>query len=54
MFIEKFIMSHKVKYFVKSLKRNKVKSSGIRGMWKKKKHVVEEPVSTEENILLID
>ena len=46
-------MSHKVKYFVKSY-RNKVKSSGIRGMWKKKKHVVEEPVSTEENILLID
>ena len=31
-FIEKIIMSHNAKYYVKSLKRNKVKSSDIRGL----------------------
>ena len=30
-------MSHSVKYYVKSLKRNKAKWSDIRGLWKKKK-----------------
>ena len=43
-------MSHNVKYYVKSLKINKVKLSDIRGLWKKKKDVVEELVNTEENI----
>ena len=42
-------MSHYVKYYVKSLKINKVKLSDIRGLWKKKKDV-EELVNTEENI----
>ena len=42
-------MSHNVKYYVKSLKINKVKLSDIRGLWKKKKDV-EELVNTEENI----
>ena len=37
LFIEKIVMSHNKKYYVKSLKRNKVKSSDIRGLWKKKK-----------------
>ena len=38
-FIEKIIMPHNSKYYVKSLKRNKVKLSDIRGLWKKKKDV---------------
>ena len=36
LFIYKIIMSHNVKYYVKSLKRNKLKLSHIRGLWKKK------------------
>ena len=47
-------MSHYAKYYVKYLKRNKVKSSDFRGLWKKKKDDVEEPVNTEENIDSID
>ena len=43
-------MSHNAKCYVKSLKRNKVKSSDIRGLWKKKKDDVKEPVNTEKNI----
>ena len=43
-FIDKSIMSHNV---VKSSKRYKVKSS-IRGFWKRKKDVVQEPVNAEE------
>ena len=39
-----------MKYYVESLKRNKVKSSDMRGLCKKKKDVVEEPVNAEENI----
>ena len=42
---EKIVMSHNAKY-VKLLKRNKVESSYIRGLWKKKKY-------SEENIVLI-
>ena len=34
------------KYYVKSLKRNKLKSSDIRGLWEKKKY-------SEENIVLV-
>ena len=47
-------MSHNAKYYVKSLKRNKLKSSDIKELWKKKKDVVEEPVNTEENIDSLD
>ena len=43
--IEKITMSRNAKYF-KSLKRIKVKSSDIRGLWKKKKY-------SEESIVLI-
>ena len=32
------IMSHSLKYYVKYLKRNEVKSSDIRELWKKKKY----------------
>ena len=39
-------MSHNAKYYVKSFKRNKVKLSDIRGLWKKKKY-------SEENIVLV-
>ena len=47
-------MSHSVKYYVKSLKRNKAKWSDIRGLWKKKKDVAKESVNTEENIDSVD
>ena len=47
-------MSHNANYYVKSLKRNKVKSSDIRGLWKKKKDDVKEPVTTEENMDSVD
>ena len=45
-------MSHNAKY--QSLKRNKVKLSDIRRLWKKNKDVVTEPVNTEENIDSVD
>ena len=35
--VEKIVMTHNTKYYVKSLKRNKVKSSDNGGLWKKKK-----------------
>ena len=44
-FIER-IMSHNAKCYIKSLKRNKVKSCEISGLWKKKNY-------SEENILLM-
>ena len=47
-------MSHNANYYVKSLKRYKVKSSDIRGLWKKKKDDVKEPVTTEENMDSVD
>ena len=34
--------------------RNKVRSSDIRGLWKKKKDDFKEPVNTEENIDTVD
>ena len=36
--IENIVMSHNTKYYVKCLKRNKVNSSDIKGLWKKKKY----------------
>ena len=56
-------MSHNLKYYLKSLKRNSVKSGDIRNLWKKKKENdvdnenssddvnIEENVCTEENIV---
>ena len=58
LFTEKIVMSHNAKYYVKSLKTNKVKSSDLRGLWKKGKDDFKEPFNTEENIdradMLID
>ena len=54
LFIEKIVMSLHVNYCGKSLKRNKVRSSDIRGLWKKKKDDFKEPVNTEENIDTVD
>ena len=53
-FIEKTVMSLHASYYVKSLKRNKVKSSVIRDLWKKKKDDFKEPVNKEENIDTFD
>ena len=36
--IESIAMSHNAKYYVKCLKRNKVHSSDIKGLWTKKKY----------------
>ena len=47
-------MPHNAKCYIKSLKRNNVKSSDIRGLWKKEKDVVEVTVNTEENIDSVD
>ena len=47
-------MSHNVKYYVKSLKRNNVKWSDIRGLWKKEKDVAKQSANTEENIDSVD
>ena len=41
-------------YCARSLKRNKLKLSDIRGLRKKKKDVVEEPTNAEENIDSVD
>ena len=43
-----------MKYYVKSLKRNKVKPSNIKGLSKKKRDVAEEPVNIEEYIDNVD
>ena len=47
-------MSHNPKYYVKSLKTNKVKSSDLRGLWKKGKDDFKESVNAEENIDRVD
>ena len=45
------VMSHNPKYYVKSLKRNKVNSFDIRELWKKKKYSEENIVSIHWHIL---